>query len=363
MGAGDPGPSSTRGIGVVSMDEPNRWNEVSQAVSEMTLALSRLTPQLARTQASIERAGLADNRERRQVPSASSSDEMYSGGDGPDELDIGGEGLPPLARAAFRPPVRPLRRGSRRVAPPKIVPDDDTIATILDCESYALSNKDVQFDRASAHGLGRLKKDVLSSFGNRAEWTGEPPLQVFDFLNRFVKACDDNSVSEGRALYLLPEFTAGDLRRELLSLLPSSAKGREGEVSSYLGLVNWLLRSYADEISLSEKVLEFNAATQEEGEEETQFYARLRRLNAECGYIFGQGPLKGRFLQGLSWEIQTAVREHNRRDLPVEDLVAYAQRIGKTVPLVPEEGEDSNDSETESGKDVPSSVKSCSENE
>jgi len=34
--------------------------------------------------------------------------------------------------------------------------------------------------------------------------------------------------------------------------MPSLQGGRSGEVSSYLGLVNWLLRKYADEQSLSD---------------------------------------------------------------------------------------------------------------
>ena len=66
-----------------------------------------------------------------------------------------------------------------------------------------------------AHGLGRLRKDVSATFCQDAEWDGTPALGVFEFLNRFVKAGNDNDVSEGRALYLLPEFTKGGLKREL----------------------------------------------------------------------------------------------------------------------------------------------------
>jgi len=42
-----------------------------------------------------------------------------------------------------------------------------------------------------------------------------PASGVFEFLNRFVNAGNDNDVSEARALHLLPEFTKGGLKREL----------------------------------------------------------------------------------------------------------------------------------------------------
>jgi len=102
-----------------------------------------------------------------------------------------------------------------------------------------------------AHGLGRLRKDVSTTFGRDAEWDGTPALSVIDFLNRFVKAGNDNEMSVGRALYLLPEVTEGDLKRELYRIMPSQKGGRSGEVSSYMELVNRLLRKYADTQSVA----------------------------------------------------------------------------------------------------------------
>jgi len=108
----------------------------------------------------------------------------------------------------------------------------------MDCVSYALANTDVRYDRTMAHGLGRLRKDVSATFGRDAEWDGTPALGVFEFLKRFVNAGNENDVSEGRAVYLLPEFTQGVLKRELYTITPSLQGGRSGEVSSYMELVN-----------------------------------------------------------------------------------------------------------------------------
>ena len=64
-----------------------------------------------------------------------------------------------------------------------------------------MANTDVRYVGTMAHGLGRLRKDVSSTFGRDAEWDGTPALGFFEFLNRFVKAGNDKDVSEGRALY------------------------------------------------------------------------------------------------------------------------------------------------------------------
>jgi len=84
-----------------------------------------------------------------------------------------------------------------------------------------LANTDIRYDRTMAHGLGRLRKDVSATFGRDAERDGTPASGVLEFLSRFVKAGNDNDVSEGRALYLVPEFTKGDLKRELYTIMPS----------------------------------------------------------------------------------------------------------------------------------------------
>jgi len=209
------------------------------------------------------------SRRRRRHLSSSSLDGEYSGGDG---------GRHVLRRAVARALGRELEGASHRGLPEKIIPADDRYAAILDFVSYSLANTDVRYDQTMAYGLGHLRKDVLATFGREAEWDGTPAFGVFEFLNRFVKAGNDNDVSEGRALCLLPEFTEGDLKRELYTIMPSLQGGRSGEVSSYMELVNWLLRKYADEQSLSDQAALSHGASQEDGETENYFYVRLRGL-------------------------------------------------------------------------------------
>jgi len=198
-----------------------------------------------------------------------------------------------------------------------------------------------------AHGLGRLRKDVSATFGRDAEWDGTPALCVFEFFSRFVKAGDDNDVSKGRALYLLPEFTKGDLKRELYRIVPSLQGGRSGEVSSYLELINWFLRKYADEQSLSDQDALFHGAAQGTDETENDYYVRLRGLRRLCGYFPTEGQMKSRYMQGLGWEIRADVRKHNTLNMPMDLLVQYAQRKGDVCRRRHQEQKDEEDRRAE----------------
>jgi len=154
-----------------------------------------------------------------------------------------------------------------------------------------------------------------------------PALGVFEFLNSFFKAGNDKNVSECRALSLLPD-TKGDHRRALHTIMPSHQGKRSGEVSSYMELVKWLLRIYADEQSLSDQDALFHGASQEDVETQNYFYVCLWGLRRLCGYIHTEGQMKSRYMQGLGWDIRADVREHNTGNMPVDLLVQYAQRKG-----------------------------------
>jgi len=99
-------------------------------------------------------------------------------------------------------------------------------------------------------------------------------------------------------------------------------------VSSYMKLVNWLLRKYANEHSLSDQDALFQGASQEDGETENDFYVCLPGLRRLCGHIHTEGQMKSRYMQGLGWEILANVCEHNTGSMPMDLLVHYAQRKG-----------------------------------
>ena len=136
---------------------------------------------------------------------------------------------------------------------------------------------------------------------------------------------------------MLQDFTKGSLRTEVMSIMPSSLTGGPGEVTSYLELVNWLLRSFADEASLAIQVEEFHSASQQDDEKELEYADRLRKMNTLCGFIHEQGVIKGRFVEGLHWSVRAEVRERNTPSISLSELARFAQRRGESYRKLREE--------------------------
>lgn len=53
---------------------------------------------------------------------------------------------------------------------------------------------------------------------------------------------------------MLQKVTKGDLRREIMSVMPTSSSGGAGEVTAYLALIIWLLRAMVDEAAFAFQV-------------------------------------------------------------------------------------------------------------
>jgi len=169
---------------------------------------------------------------------------------------------------------------------------------------------------------------VAQSFGVNDEWDGSPPARFFQFLRKFAKACDDNNISEDEALYILQDFTNEPLKSEVMMVMPTRRAGNPGEVTSYPELINWMIRRHVDEASVATLVENLNVAVQRDDEEGLSFAERLRRLNTECGFMYGEGALKGRFVEGVHRAARATVRERNTSGMTMAELARVAQTKG-----------------------------------
>jgi len=79
-------------------------------------------------------------------------------------------------------------------------------------------------------------------------------------LRNFSKACDDKGISEGEAFYILQDFMKVPLKSEVMMVMPTLRAGIPGEVTSYLGLINWMLRRHVDAASVETLVETLNVA-------------------------------------------------------------------------------------------------------
>jgi len=215
-----------------------------------------------------------------------------------------------------------------RVVPPKIVVNHPYYRVMFDCETYALENKSVVYTRRHARTLGRRKKDAAQSFGVHDEWDNSSPGKVFQFLRKFAKACDDNDISEGEAFYILQDFTKEPLKAEVMMVLPTRRAVNPGEVTSYLELINWMIRRHVDEASVATLVETFNVAVQRDDVDELSFAERLRRLNTEFGFMYGEGALKKRFVEGVHHAARATVHEQNIPGMTMAELARVAQTKG-----------------------------------
>jgi len=147
-------------------------------------------------------------------------------------------------------------------------------------------------------------------------------------LRKFAKACDDNDISEGEAFYILPDFTKEPLKSEAMMAMPTRCAGNPGEVTYYLELINWMLRRHVDEASVETLVETLDFAVQRDDEDELSFAERLRRLNTECGFMYGEGALKGRFVEGVHRTARATVRERSTPGMTMAELARVAQTKG-----------------------------------
>ena len=98
-----------------------------------------------------------------------------------------------------------------------------------------------------------------------------------------------------------------------------------GDVTNYLELINWMLRRHDDETSVATLVETLNVAVQREDEDELSSAKRLRRLNTECGLMYGEGALRGLFLESVHRAARATVLVRNIAGMTMVELARLAQ--------------------------------------
>lgn len=225
---------------------------------------------------------------------------------------------------------------------------DATLNRVADWNNYRLENQDQAYTREMAKKMASLNRRMQPSFGGHPKFSGKKPALIFAFLRRFVKACNDNDVSEGKALYLLVNFMTGEAEQRFAQVLPDSAGHVLGRtVGSYPEAVNWLLSNYADADSLRKAVGKLNRATMERQETPDAFARRVRELSEACGNVYPEDRLKMIFSEGLPEYLQVDAENYNQehQEHTFQQLMAFTQgkhRQAKalqapaaTIPLKP----------------------------
>jgi len=170
---------------------------------------------------------------------------------------------------------------------------EDRFAGVVDYRSYRLHSRHSTYGASQACKMGRTAKNMKFSFGGTPLFNGNEPLKVFSWLRKFVKACDDNDVSEGMGLYLIRTFLEGDAEaRFTRNLQGSDIRGRQRALGSFPAAVNWLLSICAEPHALGLAQDKFSRATPVDNEGLDAFATRLRSLAEHCGNVHSEGTMK-----------------------------------------------------------------------
>jgi len=162
------------------------------------------------------------------------------------------------------------------------------------------------------------------SFGGTLMFTGKEPLKVFSWLRKFVKACDDNDMSEGMGQYLIPNFLAGDAEARFTRNLPGSDIGGGQRALRYFpAAVNWILSTYAEPHELGLAQDKFSRATLVDNKGVDAFATRLRSLAELCGNIHSEGTMKQQLIQGLPEYPRTDAFVYNTAQRSYQQLSTY----------------------------------------
>ena len=201
---------------------------------------------------------------------------------------------------------------------------DDRFAGVLDYRSYRLRNRHSTYGASQARKMGRTAKNMKFSFGGTPMFNGKEPLKVFSWLRKFVKACDDNDVSEGMGLYLTPNFLTGDAETRFTRNLPGSdIAGGRGSLGSFPAAVNWLLSTYAEPHASGLAQDKFSRAALVDNDVVDAFAARLRSLAELCGNIHSEGTMKQQLIQGLPEYLRTDTFVYNSAQRSYQQLSTY----------------------------------------
>jgi hypothetical protein len=114
--------------------------------------------------------------------------------------------------------------------------------------------------------------------------SGDPAIQVLDFLSTFKEAAYLNRISEGMAVLILPYFLEGRAKSGLSSRLKQAA----ASFPKFPVALQWLLQSFATEAVIAAACLKFFSAKQMPEEDEKTYANRLTRNTAEAGSVFSE---------------------------------------------------------------------------
>jgi hypothetical protein len=218
---------------------------------------------------------------------------------------------------------KPEPRGARVPGLKEQVTRRPEFKSLVSYRSYRLGDTDQRVNasltgKVNAH-LKRLKHYL------DYKYSGDPAIQVLDFLRTFKEAADLNGISEGVAVIILPYFLEGRAKSGLASRL----KQVPSSVPRYPAAVQWLLQSFATEAVIAAAYQKVFTAKQKPEEDETAYAGRLTKNAAEAGSVFTEDALISAFVDGLLPYASNMVRGRVTTTMTFAEVQILAEQVGE----------------------------------
>jgi hypothetical protein len=162
------------------------------------------------------------------------------------------------------------------------------------------------------------------------KFSGDPAIQLLDFLRSFEEAADLNEVSEASAGVLLPYFLEGRVK----SGLSSRMKHIPASMPKFSTAVQWLLQSFATEAVLSASYQKVFTGRQSVEEDEKQFDSRLTQYAAGVGSAISKDSLISAFVDGLKPYASNTVRGQVTTNMTFAEVQLLAEQAGTASRVI-----------------------------
>jgi hypothetical protein len=166
----------------------------------------------------------------------------------------------------------------------------------------------------------------LKKFMHHLEYTfsGDPAIQVLNFLATFEEAADLNGVSEGIATLVLAFFLEGRAKASLTARL----KQVVAPMAKYPAAVQFLLQSFATETVIAAAFQKVFKAKQLLDEDEKMFAGHPNKNAAEAGSVFTEDTLISTLVDGLHKYAANMVRAQVTSKMTFAEVQIISEQIG-----------------------------------
>ena len=267
---------------------------------------------------------------RNLSPQTISSGDESEGGRPPSRRDDSRSRSPSRSRRS-RSPRRHHERsrspqstlGPRKSGLAELKPSDPRFKSVVSYRRYRLRNTDKYRGRSVADKIGTYSRRIRP-FMKDSKFSGEDPITILAFLTKLKTQLDNNRISEGAALSLIPDYLEDPARDDFLRHCDLGADV-PGGFDSFPGAIQYLLRTYAKDAYLEEALVELEDLKQGESETEREFSRRLMTAVYRLAGAITETDRITRFIRGCRADIRAALRTV-RAENPMKSYDYFVER-------------------------------------